>query len=55
MSSVIRALILGETDSEQLREVARWEGISTLRKNVLEEIRTGVTTPQEVLREMAMT
>ena len=54
VSGVIRELILGKVDSEQLREAARREGMSTLRESGLEKIRTGVTTPQEVLRETSM-
>jgi general secretion pathway protein E len=46
----IRKLILKRADSNQIREVARREGMNTLLEDGIQKIRTGVTTLNEVFR-----
>ena len=46
----VRRLILKRADSNQLREVARREGMITLLEDGIQKIRSGVTTLSEVFR-----
>jgi len=46
----IRRLILKNADSNQIREVARQQGMRTLLEDGAEKIRAGITTLSEVLR-----
>lgn len=49
MSNRIKELILSGGTSEQLRVVAREEGMKTLRRSALSKLKKGVTTIEEVL------
>jgi general secretion pathway protein E len=46
----IRKTIIPECDSEAIRDMARKEGMITLRENAVQKLREGETTYQEVLR-----
>lgn len=46
----IRKLILKNSDSNQIREIARQNGMKTLLEDGIEKVRTGMTTLSEVLR-----
>jgi general secretion pathway protein E len=46
----IQSLITPETDVAKLREVARKEGMVTLRENAIKKLLDGTTTYEEVLR-----
>ena len=46
----IRKTIVPECDSEAIRDMARKEGMITLRENAVQKLREGETTYQEVLR-----
>lgn len=46
----IRKLILKNSDSNQIREMARRRGMRTLMEDGIEKIKTGITTLSEVLR-----
>ncbi len=49
MSNKIKEVILGGGNSEQLRILARQEGMKTLRRSALNKLKKGVTTIEEVL------
>jgi type IV pilus assembly protein PilB len=49
MSSKIKEVILSGGTSEQLRILARQEGMKTLRRSALSKLKKGVTTIEEVL------
>jgi general secretion pathway protein E/type IV pilus assembly protein PilB len=49
-SNEIRRLILKNVSSDQIREVARKQGMRTLGEDGLRLIRNGATTPEEVFR-----
>ena len=46
----IKKNIVTEADSEGIRDIARREGMVTLRENAIKKLLNGVTTYQEVLR-----
>ncbi len=46
----IQGLITGETDIAKVRELARKEGMVTLRENAIKKLLDGTTTFEEVLR-----
>jgi general secretion pathway protein E len=46
----IRKLIKPECDTEAIRDVARKEGMVTLRENAIRKLLDGRTTYQEVMR-----
>jgi general secretion pathway protein E len=50
MSEAIRHLIASGADSNVIRAKAREEGMRTLREDALEKLRSGLTTPEEVVR-----
>jgi general secretion pathway protein E len=50
VSADIRKLIISQADSEQIKELARKEGMKTLLEDGLEKAIRGVTTVEEVLR-----
>jgi general secretion pathway protein E len=43
-------MIIAETNVEAMREVAKKEGMITLRENAIKKLLEGETTYQEVLR-----
>ena len=50
MTESIRKLITSECDAEALRDLARREGMVTLRENAIKKLLVGETSYQEVLR-----
>jgi len=50
LSSGIRNLILGKSEERNIQDLARKEGMSTLRENGIKKIIRGDTTIEEVLR-----
>jgi type IV pilus assembly protein PilB len=46
----LRRRILEKASADELREVARTEGMRTLREDGLEKVRAGITSVAEVLR-----
>jgi len=50
MSDAIRELVLARASGDQIRKVARQEGMTTLREDGLEKVRQGLTSAPEVLR-----
>jgi general secretion pathway protein E len=50
ITDTINALITSETDANEVRKVAKAEGMATLRENAIHNMLEGVTTYQEVLR-----
>jgi len=50
LSESIRKLITSECDGEVIRDLARREGMVTLRENAIKKLLVGETTYQEVLR-----
>lgn len=50
VDDAIRKLILKNPDSNQIREIARQNGMKTLLEDGIEKVRTGMTTLSEVLR-----
>lgn len=50
LSESIRKLITPECDGEAIRDIARREGMVTLRENAIKKLLVGETTYQEVLR-----
>jgi len=50
ISDELRRLILKNADSNQMREMARKEGMQTLIEDGVEKIKAGITTLSEVLR-----
>ncbi|HSW28005.1 MAG TPA: type IV-A pilus assembly ATPase PilB [Longimicrobiales bacterium] len=51
MTTKIRKAIMAETGTDELREVARGEGMLTLREDALKKVERGVTTLDEVVKE----
>lgn len=49
MSTKVKELILNQGTSEQIRILAREEGMKTLRRSALSKLKKGVTTIEEVL------
>lgn len=50
MDEDIRRLILKNSDSNRIREMARERGMRTLMEDGTEKIKNGITTLEEVLR-----
>lgn len=50
MSDAIRHHIASGADANVIRDQARKEGLRTLREDALEKLRSGLTTPEEVVR-----
>jgi general secretion pathway protein E len=50
VTETIKGCITGEMDTEKVREMARREGMITLRENAVKKLLEGKTTYQEVLR-----
>lgn len=46
----MRSLILSRCSSEELRQLARKNGMTTLRESGIEKLKSGVTNPDEILR-----
>jgi len=51
MSTPLRKAIMDETGTDELREIARSEGMLTLREDGLKKVERGVTTLDEVVKE----
>ena len=51
MSSPIRKAIMAEVGTDELREVARSEGMLTLREDAMKKLERGTTTLDEVVKE----
>jgi len=50
ITETIKKHIIAEADSEAIRDIARREGMVTLRENAINKLLQGITTYQEVLR-----
>ena len=50
ITEAIKKKILPEADTEAIRDIARREGMITLRENAVQKLLEGVTTYDEVLR-----
>jgi type IV pilus assembly protein PilB len=50
MTPELRALVLRNASTADIRELAQQQGMKTLRQAGLLKVLEGVTTPQEVLR-----
>jgi general secretion pathway protein E len=50
MSDEIRHLITSGADANKIRQQGVREGMKTLREDALEKLRSGLTTPEEVVR-----
>ena len=50
MSDEIRHLITSGADANVIRKQGVKEGMKTLREDALEKLRSGMTTPEEVVR-----
>jgi len=55
MSTPLRKAIMDETGTDELREIARSEGMLTLREDGLKKVERGVTTLDEVVKETTVT
>jgi type IV pilus assembly protein PilB len=53
LSSKLRELILERASANEIKKVAIAEGMLTLRRDALQKLKRGVTTPEEVLKETA--
>jgi type IV pilus assembly protein PilB len=53
MSSKLRELVLERASANEIKKVAIEEGMLTLRRDALEKLKRGITTPEEVLKETA--
>jgi type IV pilus assembly protein PilB len=51
MTTAIRKAIMAETGTDELREVARQEGMLTLREDALKKVERGTTSLDEVVKE----
>jgi len=51
MSTPLRKAIMNETGTDELREIARSEGMLTLREDGLKKVESGVTSVEEVIKE----
>jgi type IV pilus assembly protein PilB len=54
MTTAIRKAIMNEVGTDELREVARKEGMLTLREDALKKVERGVTTLDEVVKETSV-
>lgn len=54
MSTPLRKAIMDETGTDELRELARSEGMLTLREDALKKVERGVTTLEEVVKETSV-
>jgi general secretion pathway protein E len=50
ITETIKKEIIAEADSGAIRDIARREGMVTLRENAINKLLQGITTYQEVLR-----
>jgi type IV pilus assembly protein PilB len=53
MSARLRDLTLDRASADQIKRLAVEEGMLTLRRDALEKLKRGITTPEEVLKESA--
>ncbi len=51
MSTALRKAIMNETGTDELRELARAEGMLTLREDGLKKVERGITSIEEVVKE----
>ena len=51
MSTPLRKAIMSELGTDELRELARSEGMLTLREDGLKKAERGITTMEEVIKE----
>ena len=49
----IKELILKEVSSAEIAEMARQQGLTTLRADAMRKLKKGITTLDEVVRETA--
>ena len=55
MTDEIRELIVDRAPHDQMRKVARSEGMSTLQEQAVHLVRDGTTTAAEVMRSIYVT
>jgi len=55
MSTALRKAIMSEVGTDELREVARSEGMLTLRDDGMKKVEKGVTTLEELVKETSVT
>ena len=53
ISPTLREAILDRGSSIEIKRIAVGEGMLTLRRDALEKLKRGITTPEEVLKETA--
>ncbi len=53
LSPKMRELVLERASANEIKKLAITEGMLTLRRDALEKLKRGVTTPEEVLKETA--
>ncbi|MEO5618889.1 MAG: type IV-A pilus assembly ATPase PilB [Candidatus Eisenbacteria bacterium] len=53
MTSKLRELVLERASAGEIKKAAIGEGMLTLRRDALQKLKRGVTTPEEVLKESA--
>jgi type IV pilus assembly protein PilB len=53
LTSKLRELVLERASANEIKKLAIAEGMLTLRRDALEKLKRGVTTPEEVLKETA--
>jgi type IV pilus assembly protein PilB len=51
MSPALRKAIMNEVSADDLREIARSEGMLTLREDGMKKVERGVTTLEELVKE----
>jgi type IV pilus assembly protein PilB len=54
MSSALRKAIMDEKGTDEFREIARAEGMLTLREDALKKVERGITTLEEVVKETSV-
>ena len=54
MSTALRKAIMSEVGTDELREVARKEGMLTLREDGMKKVEKGVTTLEELIKETSV-
>jgi type IV pilus assembly protein PilB len=54
MTSALRKGIMGELSTDELRELARKEGMLTLREDGMKKVEAGVTTLDELVKETSV-
>ncbi len=54
MSTALRKAIMDEQGTDELREIARKEGMLTLREDALKKVERGITTLDEVVKETSV-